>query len=127
MEVNKLEAKLLSLAEKYQKEYKWDKAINYFAQYMNEYSNLCNDDIYVSYAKCLRVIGHTNKAKELLMEGRTLHPQSERIVRELHNLYDSLGDWDSAETVANILIEMNPEQANYHFRLGRTYAYLNEY
>src|SRR5690625_3007033 len=122
-----MESNLLSSAKQYQKEHKWDKAIDCYEEYIKKSNRKLNDDTYVSYAKCLRVVGRGDYAEKLLMDGRNLHPQSERIVRELHNLYDSLGDWNSAKAVANTLVEMNPKQANYHFRLGRTYAYLNEF
>lgn len=122
-----MESNLLSSAKQYQKAHKWDKAIDCYEEYIKKSNRKLNDDTYVSYAKCLRVVGRGDHAEKLLMDGRNLHPQSERIVRELHNLYDSLGDWNSAKAVANTLVEMDPKQANYHFRLGRTYAYLNEF
>lgn len=118
---------LLNLAKKNQKEHKWKQAINYFKAYMDGNPGKCDADTYVSYAKCLRVKGYTNHAEEILIEGRTLHPKNERILLEFHNLYDSLGDWESAKVIANDLIKMDPQQANYYFRLGRTYSYLTDY
>ena len=117
---------LVYLAKKHLKEHNWAKAIEYFEQYMNQINYQCDDGIYVSYAKCLRIVGETERAKKVLTEGRTLHPGSENILRELFNLYDILGDWKAAENAANTLIEMNPNQANYHFLLGRVYAFLSE-
>ncbi len=120
-----MKSNLLESAKKFQKERKWDLAIDYFQQYLDENNGKSIADTYVSYAKCLRIKGHTNKAEEILDKGRDLHPNSERILLELHNLYDSLGDWNSAELIARTLVDMNPKEANYYFRLGRSYAYLN--
>lgn len=117
-----MESHLLQAAKRYQKEHKWEKAIDSFEKYINEYEGNCADTVYTSYAKCLRVIGNTNHAEEVLERSQEFHPQSERVLLEFYNIYDSLADWNAALSVVYRLIEINPEEAGYHFRLGKTYA-----
>lgn len=118
---------LLTVAKRHQKERKWNKAVDYFEQYMNKSNDTPDDSVYISYANCLRVVGNTNRAEEVLQKGRRVHSKGDRILLEFHNLYDALGDWDAAKSIAETLIERDPLQANYHFRLGRTYSFLNNY
>lgn len=121
-----MESNLLTLAKQYQKEHKWDKAIECYRQYMNNNVDNCTDAVYTSYSKCLRVAGQMPRAKEMLMKGNELYPQSEKILNEFFALYDVLGDWNAARSIANSLIEVNPEKADYYFKLGRSYASLRE-
>lgn len=118
-----MEKNLLTLAVNYQKERNWNKAIECFDQYIQENKSACADTVYTSYARSLRIVGKTALAKEMLAEGKKRHPKSERLLLEFHNLYDFLGEWESAKNVAENLIKMNPEKADYHLRLGRTYSF----
>ncbi|WP_096437958.1 cell division protein ZapB [Alteribacter populi] len=122
-----MESNLLSLAQKYQREHEWRKAIDCYKQYINEKTGVCEDTVYAAYARSLRIIGQTSLAKATLVEAKKQHPHSETILLEFHNLYDFLGDWNAAKTVANSLIKMSPKKADYHLRLGRTYSFLSEY
>lgn len=122
-----MESNLLTSAKHYQKKRRWEKAIAYYSQYMDESNEQLDDTIYVSYAKCLRYANYTNHAQALLMDGKSLYPDSERILQELYVLYDFLSNWEFARTTANELIELNPEQADHYFRLGKAYAYLLDY
>lgn len=121
-----MEAGLWGVAKKYQDCPEWEKDIAYYERYRRE--NEHNDDtFYVSYAKCLRHAGRIYQAKELLMEGETLYPNSERIFQELYALYKISSEWHNAKSVAEALIELNPQQENYYFQLGRAYAFLKDY
>jgi len=122
--VNELVENLLTLAKKSQKEHQWEKAIEYFNQYIKENNDTAEDSVYTAYARCTRIVGRTDAAKKILVEGQRHHPKSERILLEYHNLYDALGEWESALHVAKSLIKKNPKHADYHFRLGRSYSFL---
>jgi tetratricopeptide (TPR) repeat protein len=122
-----MQPELLNLAKKYEKQRNWKKAVECYNHYIEESGNSCEGSVYVSHARCLRLAGHTNLARESLLKGRKLHPNSERILLELHNLYDFLGDWVSGKNAAQSLIHLNPKQADYHFRLGRSYSFLMHY
>ncbi|MCT8140009.1 phosphotransferase [Anaerobacillus sp. CMMVII] len=115
---------LLVLAKKHQDEHKWQKAIECFEQYLEENRESCSDTVYVSYARSLRIVGQTTLVKEVLDEGQKRFPTSEHILVELYKLYDFLGEWDAAKDVAMKLLKRNPKQADYHFRLGRSYSFL---
>lgn len=117
---------LLKSAKKHQKKRDWTKAVQYYQQYFEENPEDIEDDVYVGYAKCLRVLGNTNHAEELLHSGRIKYPKSERILKELNNLYDVLGNWEKAKQISQDLIELNPLESNSYFRLGRSYSALNE-
>src|SRR5690625_2268737 len=111
-----MDSDILNSAKIYQKNHEWGKAVDCYEQYMEEKNGDCDDDTYVSYAKCLRLIGKTRQEEKELSKGKERHPQNERLLCEFYNLYDSLGEWESAKSVANSLVKMNPKQANYYFR-----------
>lgn len=115
----------LTLAKKHQKNHEWQKAIDYYAQYMN-HNKEADDTIYVSYAKCLRFAGKFDQAEQLLADGRAIHPNSEPILKELNMVYDNLYNWEAAKDIAEALIELNAEQSDHYFRLGKAYAFLND-
>lgn len=92
-----MESGLLNVARQYEKGRQWQKAIKYYEVFLRENESGIEDITYVSYAKCLRIIGNTKLAKRVLTEGLLLYPKSEQILLEFHNLYDYLGDWESAK------------------------------
>lgn len=118
-----VEQDALTQAKQYQKQRKWDKAVEYYAQCMNDQANLA-DSTYVSYAKCLRMIDQTKQAKEILQEGYSLYPKSEKVLVELFYLYEHLRSWENARSAASALIDVNPQKGEHYFKLGRAYAYL---
>lgn len=118
---------LLASAKAFQKKHKWEKAVECYSQYMTERNEQMEDTIYVSYARCLRYAGYGNHAGKVLTKGKKLYPASNPILEEMFILYDFLFEWSSAKAVANELIELNPEQGEHYFRLGKAYAYLKEY
>jgi len=118
-----MEANLLTLANDYQNQREWEKAIECYEQYIEENAN-CTETTYVSYAKCLRFVGLTNQAKNILLEANKIYPQSEQVLVELLNLYDHLGDWKATKSITNTLLEISPKNSNYYFKLGRAYSYL---
>lgn len=123
----KMDADLLSAAKTHEKNREYTKAVNCFEQYMKVHKDTSDDTVYVSYGKCLRLIGETNRAKETLRKGNELYPDSEPILKELSSLYEVLGDWKAAKTCAEVLIKINPNQANHHIRLGGIYSQLKTY
>lgn len=121
-----METDLWSAAKKYQESHKWEKAIAYYERYRRENKH-SDDTFYVSFAKCLRLAGRTYQAKKLLTEVETLYPNSEGIFQELYALYKISGEWHNAKSVAETLVELNPQQENYYFQLGRASAFLKDY
>lgn len=107
------------------KERKWKEAIESFALHIKEQGGPYSDDIYASYARSLRITGNTDSALEILEEGRNHHPESERILREYHLLYDYLGQWEAARRIAKRLIRLHPQNAEYQFLLGRSESFLS--
>lgn len=118
-----LETNALTLAKKYQKKREWRNAVIYYDKHMNENKTL-SESVYVNFAKCLRYIGDTLRAEELLLIGRNIYYDNERILRELYNLYSSIREWELAKSVVIQLIELAPNKANNYFLLGRIYTYL---
>ena len=121
--MNILNSNLL-LAKQFQREQKWKKAIDHYQRYFEEMMGIAEENIFVAYAKCLRFCGQPSKAIRILKQGKEQYPQSETILVEYHNLYDTLGDWVAAKNIAKTLVRLNPNQPDYHFRLGRTYSFL---
>ena len=120
-----LETPLLTQAQQFQREHKWQNAIDCYKQYLHENREKCEDTVFVSYARSLRIISQTNAAKEVLKKGMKQHPNSEPVLLEFYHLYDFLGDWISANNVAKTLVNWQPQLADYHFYLGRTYSFLS--
>src|SRR5690625_2934711 len=116
---------ILKKAKEYQRNRDWYKAVQVYQQYIDNNTGTIEDQVYVDYAKCLRVLGKTDEVKKILQDGSNSHPRSERILREYYNLYDFFSEWDNAKLVAYKLIELSPKQANYYFWLGRAYSGLN--
>lgn len=120
MEMN---SNVLTLAKQYQKQHKWQKAVECFEQYMRE-NNGCTDEVYASYARCLRLIGQIDHANKILNEGCSLYPQNEKILTEFFRLYDHLGYWEEAKFAANDLTEINPQNGEHYLKLGRANSWL---
>ncbi len=119
-----MESNLFIQAQQYQREHNWHKAIACYEQLLNENKALCEDSVFVSYAKSLRINSQTKMAKDILIKGIKQHPRSEKILLEFLNLYDFLGDWVAANNVSKTLVKLRPTHAEYHFKLGRTYSFL---
>jgi len=113
---------LLKLAENYQQEHNWSKAVYYFDQYMKDNKQNCSADVYIAYAKCLRFLGEVCQAEELLGKGRTLYSKNEKILEELIHIYAATSNYDKEISVAKALIQLKPKKASYYFRLGKAYA-----
>lgn len=120
-----MENDVLKQAKKYHKAHEWEKAITYFECYMNQ-TGQKDAAVYSSYAKSLRHTGRIQQAKEVLKEGKTLFPNNERILQELHALYKISGAWQEAAAIVEMLIALHPQKANYYFQLGRAYAFLKD-
>src|SRR5690625_3358929 len=99
---------LLTLAKRSQKNRDWKKAADYFEQYIEKDKKNCNDDVYISYSKCLRRLGDVNNAEEVLQERSNSHPKSERILRELNNLYTITSEKSKEISTAKSLVNLNP-------------------
>ncbi|MFG6146958.1 hypothetical protein [Halobacillus sp. B23F22_1] len=121
-----MEEQLLKEAKQFQKERHWFKAVQLYEQYIKVNKDEINESVYAEYARSLRINSQTDKAIATLENALTHYPGSERLLLEFHNLYDFLGEWDSAERAAQSLVKLSPHKANYHFRLGRTYSFLNK-
>src|SRR5699024_4501225 len=113
---------LLKLAENYQQEHNWSKAVYYFDQYMKDNKQNCSADVYIAYAKCLRFLGEVCQAEELLGKGRTLYSKNEKILEELIHIYAATSNYDKEISVAKALIQLKPKKTSYYFRLGKAYA-----
>lgn len=118
---------LLELAKTHQKEQRWEPASKFFKQYIDATDGKCEDNVYVAYAQTLRFSGYTERAKNILAEGLRVHPDSELLLQEQHNLCDFLGDWHMARKIAASLVKRFPEKADHHFRLGKTESFLLNY
>lgn len=114
---------ILASANKYVEQHDWKKAIEYFNLYMKDHTDY-SDITYASFAKCLRNDGQLNHAENTLNEGHLIHPQSEKILQELFRLYNHLGSWKKAKSVAESLIELNPKKGAYFFKLGQVHSWL---
>lgn len=115
----------LKLAKQYEKKGECKKAVECFEQYMSENSSR-TESVYVSYARCLRLTGQLNEAKMILQDGFSHYPQSENILAEFFRLYDHLGDWKDAKSIAEDLIELNPQEGENYIKLGKAYSWLNK-
>lgn len=122
-----MSADLLSSAKKYEQDREYAKAVSCLEQYMKDNQGPYEDIFYASYGKCLRLLGKTSCAKEVLIKGSELYPYSEQVLAESCSLYEVLGDWNAAKTCAETLIYMNSNQVNHHIRLGGIYSQLKEY
>ncbi|WP_077623717.1 tetratricopeptide repeat protein [Sediminibacillus massiliensis] len=122
-----MESDLLQKAKEYQKKKHWKEAANCFSQYMKLNKHQCPETAFVAYARSLRIIGKTDAAEEILQKGLEQHPESQRILVEIHNLDDFTGNWTNAEEIAKLLVRRHPDNDDYYFRLGRTYSFLSEY
>lgn len=119
--------KLLNKAKKYQKKKEWENAASCYEQYIEKSEGECEDDVYISYAVCLRRSGNTTRAKETLLKVQELSPTNDHILKELLNLYNAINDKLSAINVAKDLVKLNPSNSNNHFKLGESYAQLNKF
>ncbi|MCP3027206.1 tetratricopeptide repeat protein [Halobacillus sp. A5] len=117
---------LLKDINKHQKDRNWHKAVQLYHQYFSKNDNI-EAAVYADYARSLRINSETDKAEQILNQGSSRYPNHERLLSEFHNLYDYLGDWEAAEKTAQWLIKIKPQTASYHFRLGRSYAFLKKY
>ncbi|WP_431802512.1 phosphotransferase [Halobacillus andaensis] len=118
---------LLKEAKKFQKKRHWNHAAACYRQYLSESERTVQAEVYADYARSLRINSETNKALDVLNEGKRLYPDHERILLEFHNLYDFLGNWEDTVGIARQLIKLNPQTADYHFRLGRSYSFLKKH
>lgn len=117
----------LKRARQYIKERNWKGAVESFSLYMKEEPGPHPAEVYASYARTLRLTGHTASASKILTEGKDHHPESERIFVEHHRLCDFLGEWEAARRIAKRLIQLQPGKADYHFLLGRSESFLSNY
>src|SRR5699024_1024098 len=90
---------------------------------MNE-NKTFSESVYVNFAKCLRYIGDTLRAEELLLIGRNIYYDKERILRELCYLYSCMREWEVVKSVVIHMIELAPNKGNNYFLLSRIYTYL---
>lgn len=119
-----METDSLKLAKQYEKQKQWEKAVEYFGQYMNQHTDIAAS-VYASYAKCLRHHGATDQAQTILQKGYTLHPESEDILIAFFHLHEHTRNWKAALSIANTLIDLDPFKADHHFRQGKVHSYLN--
>lgn len=116
---------LLHVAKAHQKKREWKEAVHSFEKYIKESNGDFSVDVYVSYAKCTSQLGDINHAIEILQKGKAAHPESARILKELFHLFSSINEKDNAKTVAQSLVDLNPEKSSNYFLLGKAYAALN--
>lgn len=79
-----------------------------------------------SRAKRLLEAGQTKEAESILQEEIAAVEENEEMLQELYFVYKKRHEWRKAKTIADRLVELNPQQANYYFQLGRAYAFLKD-
>ncbi|WP_101842057.1 hypothetical protein [Halobacillus sp. Marseille-P3879] len=62
---------LLKEAKKFQKKRHWNNAAACYRQYLSESKRTVQAEVYVDYARSLRINSKTNKALDVLKEGKT--------------------------------------------------------
>lgn len=117
---------LLSKAKNHQRKKEWENAASSFKQYIEKNEGECNDDVFISYAVCLRRLGETTRAKEILLKVQESSPTNDRILKELLNLYNAINDKVNAIDVSIKLVNLNPKKSTNHFKLGESYAQMNK-
>lgn len=105
---------------------RWSDAINIIKQSLKS-GDHCYDDTTIKYlGKCLRYQGEYEEALTVLERGIKQFTNSVVIYIEMFNLFSALNQWDKARSIAEILINLEPEKGRHYFRLGRSYSYLKE-
>jgi len=113
----------LETLSEYNKHKRWKDAVHLCKPYKNQ---IQSEDYYMLYSNALINLGHLIEAEKVLSDSKDYYPDSEKIRNKLLIMYDTAGSWKKAEDVAVELIQINPNNANYYFKLGRVYSYLNE-
>jgi tetratricopeptide (TPR) repeat protein len=117
---------LLSAARRLEKSYQWEQAVDRYRRYLDGRDHASNVTACIGYARCLRNIGDTAAAADILTELIRWQPGDENVLLEQAALYESLMDWSAARKTLQELVRADPEKAKYYFRLGRAQVGLAE-
>lgn len=77
--------------------------------------------VYQNYANIFKTEKDTNQALTIIQSGRLLFPNDIGLINDEMNIYLTRGQFQLVIDKLKKAIELNPNSAEYHFVLGRTY------
>lgn len=79
---------------------------------------------YSTLAEFYSIANEKDYAIDALRFATSIYPKNETLLRQLHLLYENIGNWRMARSLSKKLADLRPEDPSYLFSLGKALVYM---